>query len=122
MMLQGAYVSGWLWVGFDEPVDDRAITDEEIRCLAKDKWEDQGECEIDEQAIVSRSGDCPTVAKGGACSLETRPLIEMLRAIRNTFSNAIHVDFTDDTMSEEGCKLMVHDIDAVLAAAKGGGT
>jgi hypothetical protein len=40
-----------------EATERRTITDEEYRQLARKKWQDEGECEIDRNAVVSVSED-----------------------------------------------------------------
>lgn len=52
--LRGAYVQAWVWVDLDGNDDD--YTDDDICDLARDKWEHEGELEIDRlPPIVSRS-------------------------------------------------------------------
>ena len=53
MTYQGAYIQAWVWVDLDETQQD--LTEDDIRGLARSKWAEDGECEIDENAAVSMS-------------------------------------------------------------------
>lgn len=57
----GVYVAAWVYVTFEGHVlpghyhgsDSRRPTDEAIRQLARDQWQQDGELEIDDNAVVS---------------------------------------------------------------------
>jgi hypothetical protein len=50
----GVYVAAWVYVEIDQPESLPNISDEVLRQLAREQYEDEGSIEIDDNATVSR--------------------------------------------------------------------